>query len=145
MEPVRQCVTVGLPIEAVFSFVSDPRNDARWQVDLVRHEGLPETVITGSEWIEVRRMGSRETAVRLTVTAFDPPRAVRFTGDAGNVRADGAITFEPLGAGTRVCQEMRFHGRGLFRMLVPLIARQSRSGIEQNLNRLQQELARPGS
>jgi hypothetical protein len=123
-------------------FTPDPRNDTRWQVDLVRHEGLPATVTTGCAWTEVRRMGSRETAVHLTVTAFEPPRTLRFTGHAGNLRADGTITFEPLGAGTRVCQQMSFHGRGLFRFLAPLIAHRSRSVIQQNLRRLQQELAR---
>jgi uncharacterized protein YndB with AHSA1/START domain len=144
MPSVEASVLVRRPGEEVFAFVADPRNLSRWQAALVRLEGLTGAPIqVGSSWIEVRRVGPRESTVTVKVTEFDPPRSFGWVGDAGILRVEGRFDFEGVADGTRVTQRMNFVGRGVMVLLSPVIARQSRHRMQHSLERLSRELVLP--
>ena len=141
MPTVKASVLVGRPVEEVFAFVADPRNDGRWQAAFVRQEGQSGTPIrAGASWIEVRRVGPRERAVTVTVTEWDPPRSFGWAGDAGIVRVEGRFEFEGVAGGTRVSQRMNFVFRGVMLLLGPIAARQSRREMQHSLERLSREV-----
>jgi hypothetical protein len=85
-------------------------------------------VAVGTRAAVTRRVGPRQLLTTEEITELDPPRAwqVRGTGRIPVVAiANGTI--EPLGGGQRslVTIALEFHGRGIGRLLAPLIRYQS--------------------
>jgi len=135
-------VFINRPPAEVFAFCADPHNDPTWQAGLVRHESLGDGPFqAGASWTEVRLLSGRQQRVGVTVTQYAPTQSVEFTAELGGLSAEGDLQFEPLGAGTRVTQHMRFRGRGLLALVAPFIAHQTARELRTNLDALQRVLA----
>ncbi len=77
------------------------------------------------------------------MTDWNPPRSYAFRGIDGPVRPIGKGTLEPIddGAGTRFTFSIDFEGRGIGKLLVPLVVRkQAKSEIVKSHAALKQQL-----
>ena len=124
-----------------FAFIADARNQWRWQPTLIRIENFPDAAVqVGASWLEERNFNGRARSLRITVTEYDSPVTLGFTGEGAGIVVHGRFTFEQAGDATRVTQHMHFRGRGVMMLLAPLIARQSRDEMQVNLERLRTAL-----
>jgi len=89
-----------------------------------------------------RRIGGSERTSTSEITEFSPPRAWAIRGVDGPIRADVTVTVDPVndGQGSHVTIRLDFHGHGIGRMLLPMVARQARSEAPRSCQNLKKRL-----
>ena len=128
----------------VFSYVTDPSRFPEWQQGVAsgRMEGGG-THGVGARCITRRRIGGSERAAMSEVTDMSPPNRWAVRGLDGPIRAIVNVTVEPLNdtARSRVTIEVDFEGRGIGKLLVPLVVRrQAANEMPANLQVLKDRL-----
>jgi uncharacterized protein YndB with AHSA1/START domain len=143
MPPITSTVEIARSAEDVFAYVTDPSRMPEWQQGCVRGQVDGPTTRVGSKCTTVRRIGGREREAVTEITEYDPPHRWADRGIDGPVRAMVAVTVEPLADRSRsqVTIALDFTGRGIGKLLVPLIVRrQAASEMPENMKRLKQRL-----
>ena len=145
MAPVVTSIEIARPPDEVFAYATDPSRIPEWQegaVSVHPQGGGPPGV--GSRWVMTRRVGRTVRTATLEITEVSPPAKWAIQGIDGPVRVHAAITVEPLdaGAGPRVTIEDGFEGRGMGKLLVPLVVRQARNEIPGSCHTLKERLER---
>jgi Polyketide cyclase / dehydrase and lipid transport len=88
-------------------------------------------------------MGRRERAMTSEITEITPPTSWAVRGIDGPVRGIVKGRVEPLddSARSRVTIELDFEGRGIGKLLVPLVVRrQAQQQMPRNMQRLKQRI-----
>ena len=129
---------------ADFDYVTDPSHLAEWRDSVIasRTEGDSHPV-AGSRAVTTRRVGRGERTMIAEITKHDPPTSWDVRGIDGPVRGIVTGTVKPLDDGrrSRVTIELDFEGRGLGKLLVPLVVRrQAAKEMPSNLNNLKARL-----
>jgi len=126
------------PVEEVFDYVADLKNEPEWNPDasnVVQVSDGP--VRLGTEWEEdFARIGHYMT----TIARYERPSVVEF--DARNPRTDAYVAFRFTTAGenaTDVSCDVRLTMKGFMRLveriLTPMIAREIETSRPENLRR----------
>ena len=138
--------------EEVFAYATDFAHFTEWQGGVVDARRVGTSPLgLGSRAVVARRVGPRELLRTEEITELRPPRTWSVRGVGGPVIAIAKGSVEPLDNGrrSRVTIELDFEGRGLGRLLVPLIIRrQARRQLprnEQKLKELLEGRAGPGA
>ncbi|MCA9717263.1 MAG: SRPBCC family protein [Myxococcales bacterium] len=100
---VQHSVIIHRPLEEVFAFVTDLRNETRWQPD-IRAVTLLEPIAAGATFIEERVTFGCRFTWRFRVTRFDAPHAIAIETLAGAAPYRGAREFTAVPGGTRVTE-----------------------------------------
>ena len=124
----------------VWDYVTDAEHHGLWQRDLRQRDQVIPDLVQGTRWTELRRVGTRDLTIDVTVTETERPQRIAFEGTSGRFRGRSVIEFHPEGALTRVVHRTEVRGFGLSAALVPLIARQVRNALQANLYRLTMRL-----
>jgi uncharacterized protein YndB with AHSA1/START domain len=143
MAPIIASTEVARSAEEVFAYVVDPSTMPEWQKGCVSGHMDGGTTRVGSKCTTVRRIGGREREVATEIIEYDPPRRWGDRGTSGPIRAQVAVTVEPLEdrSRSRVTIELDFTGHGIGKLLVPLtVRRQAASEMPENMRRLKQRL-----
>lgn len=126
---VAVSVQVDLPVETVFDYFMDFRNENEWNV--VAHDvemTTPAPIGVGSRFRgQYDRMGQMEYEVK----ELDRPRYARVRGNARMFAWDSTFTFTEQSAGTHVECTMDPQPKGPLRLLKPLMA----GSIEKQMRR----------
>ena len=136
MEIVRS-VEIAQPVEAVFTFVADARNDPGWcpkvrSVELVG--GAPGEGAT-FEVVHKPVPGKPERQLDMRCTGFDPPRRIEWRQEDGVDVFDVTYELEDLGGRTRLTQRSVAE-LGARRLLHPIY----RAGIGRDIAKQLEEL-----
>ncbi|MER5933460.1 SRPBCC family protein [Streptomyces sp. NPDC002054] len=126
MAAIRETIDIDRTPAEVYAYVTDPSHLPEWQQSAVSARRLSDAPMgVGSRVSVTRRMGKREYAGTMEVTAMDPPRSWHMHGVDGPVRPDVQGTIEPLADGTasRLTIDLDFEGHGMGRALVPFVIR----------------------
>ncbi|HET8977660.1 MAG TPA: SRPBCC family protein [Solirubrobacteraceae bacterium] len=147
-EPSRrfQCATVDgeiiirRPVEEVFDFVADERNEPRYNPRMLRAEQTsPGPVGVGTRFdTELKTMG-RTMPMAVEFTGVDRPRRLASVTRSSMMVTEGELTFEPIAAGTRMRWSWEVRPRGAMRVMVPwvgVIGRRQEQDIWGALKRL---------
>jgi uncharacterized membrane protein len=140
---ITETIEIGRPPHEVFAYVSDLARHPEWQERLLAASVEGEGPIrVGTRVKQTRRVGGGTRAFTLEVTEHDPPNRLAFNGIDGPVRPQGRITLEPLEGGqrTRYSSQLDFEGHGPGLLLAPLVRRDARKQLPDNLQRLKQKL-----
>ncbi|MFG2328829.1 SRPBCC family protein [Streptomyces sp. NPDC048604] len=117
-------VDVGRNIDEVFAYLADGRNDPRFSPRVLEIERVPESpTAVGTVFRSKVKDAGMKTSRTFRVTAFDPPRSMRWAEVSKNlVTADeGGYDLEPLpDGGTRVRIHNVLEGHGVGKLLVGL-------------------------
>jgi uncharacterized protein YndB with AHSA1/START domain len=143
MAPIIASIEVARPADEAFDYVTDPATMSEWQQGCVRGHMDAAPTGVGSICTTVRRIGGREREVVTEITEYERPRRWADRGISGPIRALVGVTIEPLadGSRSRVTIELDFMGRGIGRLLVPLVVRrQAAAEMPENMRRLQRRL-----
>ncbi|MFJ9869105.1 SRPBCC family protein [Streptomyces sp. NPDC101165] len=127
----------------VWAYLSDPSHLPEWQASAVSVEQLDEGPFgLGSRIRVTRHVGSREVPMTMEVTEFEPPHTWGMRGIDGPVRGSVHGEVIPLAEGrSRVSMDLDFEGRGIGKVLLPLVVRpQLRKELPHNERLLKERL-----
>jgi uncharacterized protein YndB with AHSA1/START domain len=138
--PIVATAVVDRPAADVFAYTTDPTRFPEWQAGVV--SGRMDGDEVGARCVTVRRIGGAERPSTSELVQLEPPRAWAVRGTDGPIRAAVDVTVEPLGADrSKVAIAVDFTGRGIGRLLVPLVVRrEARKEMPANLARLKERL-----
>ena len=135
---LRHSVVIRRPIAEVFAFVTDLRNETRWQPEN-RCVTLEGPIEEGAIFREERVTFGRRFAWRFRITRFDPPRAITIetiSMSAGALPYRGSRRFVAVAGGTEVIEEGELALPWALRPFAPLLARLSQRPVRQAYARL---------
>lgn len=124
MAHIEGKIIVGRPVDAVFDFVADERNEPRFNPRLLRVEQISAGPIgVGTRFrAETGRMG-RTAEMVIEWTAYERPRLLSSRTHMSAMDIRGTLTFEPAPEGTLMRWLWEVEPRGVFKLMGPLIAR----------------------
>ncbi|MDQ2959924.1 MAG: SRPBCC family protein [Candidatus Dormibacteraeota bacterium] len=143
MPPISTSIEVNRAADDVFAYATDPTRFCEWQKGVVEghmdHPGIPSV---GTRCVTTRRIGFGERPATAEVAYIDPPRTWGVRGVDGPIRASVDVTVEPLAENrSRLIIAVDFEGRGIGKLLVPLVVRrQARNEMPVNLATLKERL-----
>lgn len=121
MAEIAGQVVVGRPVEVVFDYVADQRNEPQYNPHMVRSEKAtagpigPGTVFRSA----VAAMG-RTAEMRVEYTGYQRPALLASTATMRQADFTATLTFEPVRGGTRMCWSETVRPKGGFRLVTPL-------------------------
>jgi uncharacterized protein YndB with AHSA1/START domain len=140
---IHESVDIARPPQEVWAYATDPTRLKEWQESLVEAKEQTEgPTRVGSRMTQTRRVGKSTRTFTLEVIAHEPPNRFAFKGIDGPVRPRGTIALEPLDDGQRTRYSMEFdvEGHGLGILLAPLVRRNIRKELPENLKHLKGKL-----
>jgi Polyketide cyclase / dehydrase and lipid transport len=132
------------PVEATFAYVTDQDRLTEWNDHVQWAEvvgGGP--VDVGSKLRQHRRRNGREFDLFFEVTGHDPPRRHVVEGSVFGVATVMSFALQSTGAGTRVTMTADVRGRGLRRLLAPVVTGEMRRSTVAALAALRAHLGAP--
>ena len=131
-----------LPPAEAFAYLSDFSTTEEWDpgvVEAERHGDGP--VAMGTEFRVVAEFLGRKSTLVYEVVEFEPGEAVTVRGENATVVSLDRITFERVGAGTRVSYDAELTLKGPLRLADPLLGLAFRRVGDRALNGLRTTLA----
>ena len=128
MTTIQHTVTIGRPVEDVWDYVMDIRNDPVWTTNIVGvGRGAGEPVEVGLDFEETYRFLGVEMPITFTITEHEPHRRSAVEVADGPVPGRGSYDFEPVNGGaTRFTATLQTDAHGFFRLAEPVFARMAR-------------------
>jgi uncharacterized membrane protein len=134
MIKVDESVVIQRPVEEVFAFLTDHRNDIRWQDGLLEVRLTPDGPVgVGTHVAEVRKFLGRRIESTGVITEFVPNVKSARKTVAGPMDVSGYMAFEPVGEGTKVTQHMEMHTRGFMALADALVGGSLRRALAAGL------------
>jgi Polyketide cyclase / dehydrase and lipid transport len=116
-------IMINRPVEEVFDFVADERNEPHYNPRMVRAEMLsPGPVGLGSRFRAEMRTRPRPVVMTTELAGYERPRQLASTTCLSTMDIQGTLTFDPV-AGTRMRWAWELEPRGLLKLLTPIVAR----------------------
>ena len=140
MARVEGEIVINRPVEEVFDFVADERNEPRYNPRMRDAEQISEGPIgRGTRFrTELETMG-RTVPMIVEFTDYERPRRLASVARSSMMETEGALTFESVPGGTRMRWSWEVRPRGALRLMAPLvgvIGRRQEQRIWGNLKRL---------
>ena len=147
MPPIVTSADIGRPAPEVFAYATDPARFSEWQKGVVDgHMDGPangtQTPAAGARCVTTRRIGGANRPSTSELVHIDPPKSWGVRGIDGPIRAAVDVLVEPLtDSRTRLTISVDFTGRGIGKILVPLIVRrEARKEMPENMAALKQRM-----
>ena len=133
-------VQIAAPIEVVFDYLADARNEPRWL------PGAREVAKIGDRPVGLGTrfdgVYTRAGRVVVEIVEYERPTRVTFRAHAKIVDFDDAVTLAAHDGGTALNALMQAEPRGLMKVFAPLIARTMRPQFEANWVHLKEAIER---
>lgn len=120
-------IVINRPVEEVFDFVADERNEPRYNPRMRRAEQLSDGPIgVGTRFrAETVSMG-RTVEMVIECTGYERPRRLASSTHMSSMDLQGALTFDPVPEGTRMRWSWDLEPRGVLKLMSPLVVRMGR-------------------
>lgn len=115
-------IIIKRPVEEVFDFCADERNERRYNPRMTRAEHTSSGPIgLGSQFrAEMRTMG-REMAMTIEWTAYERPRRLASWTRLSGMEIRGDLRFDPVAEGTRMQWAWDLEPHGGLKLIGPMI------------------------
>ena len=129
MPPIVTSAEIGRPAAEVFAYATDPARFSEWQKGVVdgHMDGLAngnQTPAVGARCVTTRRIGGANRPSTAELVHIDPPKTWGVRGIDGPIRAAVDVLVEPVtDSRSRLTISVDFTGRGIGKILVPLMVR----------------------
>ncbi|ANS68283.1 hypothetical protein SLINC_6059 [Streptomyces lincolnensis] len=144
MSDFRESIDIDRSPEDVWDYVVDFSHLPDWQASAVSAQSLTEGPVgVGSRVRVVRHIGRREIPMTMEYTEYDPPHAWALQGVDGPIRGHVHGEIDPIDDGrhSRLTIELDFEGKGIGKVLLPLVVRpQIRKELPHNERTLKERL-----
>jgi hypothetical protein len=122
MAKIEGEILIGRPVEAVFDFVADQRNEPQYNPRMVRAAKITDGPVgAGTVFQSAAKSMGRTAEMRIELTGYDRPSRLASRTIMRQADMDGTLTFEPAPSGTRMRWSWRVRPKGAVRLLAPLI------------------------
>jgi hypothetical protein len=120
-------IIINRPVEEVFDFVADERNEPRYNRRMAHaQQTSPGPVGVGSQFrVEMRTMG-RMVGMTIEFTAYERPRLLESWTRLSSMDIRGELRFDPVAGGTRMQWSWDLQPHGGLRLMRPMIIRMGR-------------------
>ena len=140
MARVEGEIIIARPVDEVFEFVADERNEPGYNPRMVRAEQVSSGPIgTATQFqTELKTMG-RTMPMTVEFTRFERPRLLASKTTSSMMETEGALTFETAAAGTRMRWSWDVRPRGALKLFTPLVGvlgRRQERAIRSELKRV---------
>jgi uncharacterized membrane protein len=137
MTKLQHTITIDRPLEAVWDYVIDARNDPVWMSQVVEvGRGADQPIEVGLEIDEVVSFLGKRLPVTMRVTEHEPRRRSAIELTRAAVPGRGSYDFAPADGGTRFTMSLETDAHGFFRLAEPVFARIARRDIVTSCERL---------
>jgi uncharacterized protein YndB with AHSA1/START domain len=150
MPPIVTSAEIERPASEVFAYATDPARFSEWQQGVVDgHMDGPgngtQAPAVGAKCVTTRRIGGANRPATSELVHIDPPRTWGVRGLDGPIRATVDVVVQPVtDARSRLTISVDFTGRGIGKVLVPLVVRrQARKEMPDNLAALKRRMETP--
>ncbi len=139
MSKITGEILIDRPIDVVFDFVSDERNEPLYNPALLHSDKITDgPVAVGTRFHATHKSARGPVDMDVAVTAFDPPRRMASRTTMSWSEIEGELAFESVGSSTKMrwVWEVRPKGVGnVLRPLVGVIGRRSERACWEGLKR----------
>jgi len=120
---VQGDIVINRPIDEVFDFVADARNEPKYNPQMTLAEMVTQGPIgLGSKFHSVMT-GALAADMTIEFTEFDRPRRLGSTTHLSNMDINGTLLFEPQGQSTKMKWLWNIEARGFLKLLRPIVRR----------------------
>jgi membrane protein implicated in regulation of membrane protease activity len=115
-------IIINRPVETVFDFIADERNEPRYNPRMLRAEKTSDSPIgPGTQfWAETISMG-RTLKMIIGITTYERPRRLASSTHMSTMDIHGILTFNLADNGTRMLWSWDVKPHGAFKLMTPLI------------------------
>jgi len=140
MARVRGEIIIFRPVEEVFDFVADERNEPRYNPRMVRAELITTgDVGPGTRFEAELRTVGRTMPMTVEFTRFERPRVLGSKTRSSMMATEGTLIFDAVAGGTRMRWSWDVRPRGVLKLITPLVGvmgRRQERAIWSELKRL---------
>jgi carbon monoxide dehydrogenase subunit G len=123
MAVISGSITIRRPVEEVFDFVADERNEPLYNPQMRSVEKVtPGPIGVGTLWRATVASGRRTTPFELEFTDYARPSRLGSVTRLGTAHIDGGLTFAPEAGGTRMSWSWDLRPKGILKLASPLFA-----------------------
>ena len=127
MAHIEGSTVIARPVEDVFDFVADERNEPAFNPRMTRVQKLtPGPLGAGTRWSATVITRGRLVELQIEVTDYTRPTRLGSVTRMPTGEIRGALSFERDPSGTKMSWSWQVHLRGPLRVLDPLVARVGR-------------------
>jgi len=124
MVKIQGATVIARPIDVVFDFVADERNEPKYNPRMVHAEKVtPGPVGKGTRWVATIQSMGRPLDMAMEVTDYKRPTSLGSTTSMSTAEIRGTLTFQPDPAGTWMQWSWELKPKGMFKLLTPVIGR----------------------
>jgi uncharacterized protein YndB with AHSA1/START domain len=114
-------IVINRPVEEVFDFVADERNEPCYNPRILRvHKLTPGPVGLGSRFRAEMRTRPRPMEMTTEFTGYERPRRLASTTRMSRMDIRGTLSFDPVPGGTRMRWSWELEPHGLLKLMTPL-------------------------
>lgn len=141
MAQIKNSITINRPIEQVFAFVADYRNNVKWQTGVIAAEFTsPAPVGVSTTFKYDAEIMGRKMETTGELTTYDPPRKIAWKSTSGPFPMFGSTTFESVDGWTLVTDTIEAEPGGFFKLAEPLLMKQMQGQTEKDMKKLKELL-----
>jgi Polyketide cyclase / dehydrase and lipid transport len=124
MVKIEGSTVIARPVEDVFDFVADERNEPKYNPRMIRAEkATPGPIGKGTRWLATIESRGRPLDMTMEVTDYTRPTRIGTLTSMSTAEIRGSVTFKPDPAGTKMRWSWELRPKGVFRLMGPIIAR----------------------
>ncbi len=124
MTQITGAVTINRPVEEVFDFVADERNEPRYNPRMRHVKQISAGPIgVGTRFRAEMIVLGRSMPMMIEYTVYERPRRLASSTHLSGMEIWGTLTFDPVSEGTRMRWSWNLQPRGVLRLLMPLLTR----------------------
>jgi hypothetical protein len=139
-------IAIDRPVDEVFDFVADARNEPRYNPRMARVEKLsPGPIGCGSRFRAEAASWPRTVGMTIQYTTYERPRRLASSIRMAAADIQGSLTFDPIAGATRMRWSWEVKLRGRYRLVAPLVAYLGRRGEQATWTGLKQFLEGRGT
>ena len=136
MAQIKTTITINRPIEEVFAFVADVRNDIKWRSDVVESKVTSGSLGVGATFEFASEFLGRKIETTGELTAYDPPIRYAWKSIKSPIPVIAMTTFESVNGGTLIVDTADFEPGCFFKIAEPLLIKQAQSAAEKDMKKL---------
>ena len=115
-------IVIGRPLNQVFDFVADERNEPKYNPRMASVEKLTHGAIgKGTRFRATMKSRRRPLDMLLEITEYERPTRLGSTTNMSSADIHGALTFEPSIGGTRMRWSWDVKPKGALQAITPII------------------------
>lgn len=128
---------INAPIEKVFAFVTDFRNNSKWQNGVIESSQTPEgPTQAGTKVKDIRTFLGQRLESTYEVTEFVPNQKISFKSTSGPIQFMFMESFESAGGGTKLTAQVEMEAKGFFKLAEGALAGNLKKEFESQAEKL---------